>query len=131
MAEQKYLIDTNAIIDYLGRKLPPSGMDFIDEIFPETSAISIISKIELLGFTTSDKYYQILIDFTNDAQIIELEPDISEKSISLRKGNRIKIPDAIIAATALSKGLTLVTRNVRDFEKMKDLKVINPHTISQ
>lgn len=131
MAGPKFLIDTNAIIDYLGRKLPPAGMDFIDEIFPDTSAISIISKIELLGFTTSNKYYQVLVDFTDDGQIIELEPDISEKTISLRKENRIKIPDAIIAATALSKGLTLITRNVRDFEKLKGLKIIDPHTVNR
>jgi len=46
--------------------------------------------------------------------------------ISIRKIHRIKLPDAIIAATALVNGLELVTRNINDFKNIDGLNLINP-----
>jgi predicted nucleic acid-binding protein len=46
--------------------------------------------------------------------------------IELRKKNKTKLPDAIIAATALELGLTLITRNIGDFKNIPNLKSINP-----
>jgi hypothetical protein len=44
----------------------------------------------------------------------------------LRKKKKTKLPDAIIAATALELGLTLITRNIGDFKNIPNLKSINP-----
>ena len=52
------------------------------------------------------------------------------KTIELRKNLKIKIPDAIIAATALTNDLILVTRNTDDFRNMTGLEVMNPWDIS-
>jgi hypothetical protein len=62
----------------------------------------------------------------NDAFVLDLSEDVVEKSILLRKRHKIKLPDVIIAATALSNNFCLVTRNVKDFDTIEDLIVINP-----
>lgn len=45
----RYLIDTNAISDYLGGKFSNNGLDFMDSIIDDTPTISVINRIELLG----------------------------------------------------------------------------------
>ncbi len=58
MEQPQYLIDTNAIIDYLGKNLPPHGMDFMSDIIDNVPNVSVITKIEVLGFNA-------LINITN------------------------------------------------------------------
>jgi predicted nucleic acid-binding protein len=53
-------------------------------------------------------------------------PEIVNICVKIRKGKKIKTPDAIIAATALANGFTLVTDNEKDFEGIPKLKIINP-----
>ena len=62
----------------------------------------------------------------DDAIVLQLSNAIVEKTIEIRKSVRIKLPDAIIAATALVHGYTLLTRNVSDFSNVTGLTVINP-----
>lgn len=47
-------------------------------------------------------------------------------SIIIRRNYRLKLPDAVIAATALHLGLPLITRNVKDFKDIPELKLLNP-----
>ena len=49
MERKQYLIDTNAVIDYLGQKLPRSGMTFLNDIIDVIPNLSVITKIEVLG----------------------------------------------------------------------------------
>lgn len=56
-----------------------------------------------------------------------LYDDIVNKTISIRKSNKIKLPDAIIAATALVYDLTLISRNTSDFKNIAGLQSIHPH----
>ncbi len=125
--EQQYLIDSNAIIDYLSGNLPIKGKTFMNRIINEIPNISIISKIEILGYNTAAEAYQLLSGFIEDSVILGLTDDVVEETIKIRKEKKLKIPDAIIAATALDNGLILITRNVKDFKKIKGLKVLNPH----
>ena len=55
-----------------------------------------------------------------------MDNNVVNQTISLRKSRKIKLGDAIIAATALVYSLTLVTRNVDDFKKIVSLKILNP-----
>lgn len=55
--------------------------------------------------------------------------DIIDTCVELRKENAIKLPDAIIAATALSRKLVIVTRNISDFKGINNLEVLNPREI--
>ena len=124
----KYLWDSNTAIYFLQKQFPPATENLIEDLLAESlPAISVITEIELLCWkTTSDTDIQLLIDFIEEVTIFELENAIKLKTAEIRKTNRVKLPDAIIAATALVHDLTLVTRNVKDFDQIRGLKVINP-----
>lgn len=121
---KRYLLDTNTVIDYMSDKLPVKAKITIAQIIDEEINISAINKIELLGFSKVEQY---LIDFVSCSNICPINDDIVEKTIEVRRLYRIKLPDAIIAATALQYGFTLITNNTKDFLKINNLKVINPH----
>lgn len=129
MERQKYLIDTNAIIDFLAGKMPANGRNFLVELVDAIPQISVISKIELLGFQTTNDQYEILSGFVHDAKILGLSEAIVEKCLDLRKNHKIKLPDGIVAATALTCDLSLVTRKVSDFINIPNQVVINPHNL--
>ncbi len=89
--------------------------------------ISAITEIELLCWkTVTEKDLDVLYNFINDAMVIELNQPIQLKTADIRKAYRIKLPDAIIAVTAIVYDLTLLTRNLADFTNINGLKIINP-----
>src|SRR5215212_5629351 len=100
-----FLIDSNTLIEYQARLIPPSGQALVAKIIDERFIISIINKIEVLGSKAADKAIE---DFINLAESIELTSAISGRTINIRKTKKIKLPDAIIAATAIEYNLTLV-----------------------
>jgi predicted nucleic acid-binding protein len=127
MEQPKYLIDTNAVIDYLGKKLTSSGMDFMHKVVDELPNISVVTKIEVLGFNAPEKHYKLLADFMDDALVLDLTGDVVEQTIAIRKAHKTKLPDAIIAATAIVYDLTLLTHNTNDFKTIPNLKITDPH----
>lgn len=123
---QKFLMDTNAIIGYLSNILPQEGMNFMESLTP---TISVISKIELLGwYNVSTEDLTKLTAFVNTVDIYPLNEIVVNKAIELKQSYKIKTPDAVIAATAISNNLTLMTRNVKDFKSLK-LDIIDPWKI--
>jgi predicted nucleic acid-binding protein len=126
-----YLWDTNTAIYYLQQQFPANAEKFMDSILlTNTPVISAITEIELLCWkTATEKDLQILHSFINDATVIELEQPIKLKTAELRKAHKIKLPDAIIGATAIVYNLTIITRNTSDFKNMDGLKIINPFDI--
>lgn len=123
---KSYLIDINVIIDFSENRLPLNAKLFVAEVIDNEPNISIINKIELLGFSlvTSE-----IIEFTNSTNIINLTEDVANQTINLRKKRKIKLPDAIIAATALVYNLTLISRNLKDFDGIDGLAFINPYDL--
>lgn len=122
-----YLLDTNAIINYLDASLPASAMLFMHKVVDEFCNISVISKMEALGHNFTSAAEQKTIEtFFSGATIMVINEDIVNKTIFIRKGKKIKLPDAIIAATALVYDLTLLSRNLSDFGGISGLKIINP-----
>jgi predicted nucleic acid-binding protein len=119
---QGYLIDSNVIIDLIGKKLPIKTINVIalNSIFS-----SDVSRIEVLGFSNSIEEEESFISFFSDLQILSLDEAVIQKSIQIRKQKRIKLGDAIIAATAMVHNLKLITRNVVDFNGIDDLELIN------
>lgn len=125
--EQGYLIDTNTAIDYLDNKLPGNSADLIDSI---TTQISVITRMELLGWpNATDSQLQVLQQFVDASEVYNLDEPVIVKAIELRKAYKTKLPDAIIAATALVYDLVLVTRNTADFKTIPNLKTIDPHKV--
>ncbi len=120
---KKYLIDTNVIIDFASGKFSTTTLKEVAKIIDENPIISIINKIELLGFKKVAP--QILL-FANQAKIFGLDDDIANFTIQIRKQIKIKLPDAIIAATAIQHNLVLLTSNISDFNKIDFLEVIQP-----
>ena len=126
---QEYLLDSNVIIGYLAGQISFSGMDFVSEIVSNKPNISVISQIEVLRFNNTPENEAVLEEFINMSKVYPLSNNVVERTIKLCKQNKIKLPDAIIAATALSEGFTLVTRNINDFSKIPDLILLNPWNI--
>lgn len=124
----KYLWDTNTAIYYLQQQFPAGAEKFMDELLKDDQpVISAISEIELLCWkTATEKDLEVLQNFINDAVVIELEPLIKLKTAEIRKAHKIKLPDAIIAATALVYDLTLLSRNIADFGHINGMKMMNP-----
>ncbi len=58
-----------------------------------------------------------------------LDDAVIERTIEIRKSIRIKIPDALVAATALIYEATLVTRNTGDFKNIPGVSVLDPATM--
>ena len=127
MEQPQYIIDTNAVIDYLGKKMPETGMAFMNTVIDQVPNISVVTKIEVLGFNPPEEHYRLLTNFMNDANVIDLSNDIVEACINLRKHHKTKLPDAIIAATALVYDLVLISRNTKDFKSIEGLKVVDPY----
>ena len=127
----KYLWDTNTVIYFLQKQFPASAERFIDGTLEHSPpAISAISEIELLCWKTdSEKDLEVLYSFIEEATVFEFEKAIKLKTADIRKTNKIKLPDAIIAATALIYNLTLITRNTKDFKNIEGLEVINPYDL--
>jgi predicted nucleic acid-binding protein len=107
----------------MGALLPPIGSVAVAEIIDYEINISVINKIELLGFSDIG---QGIVDFVRLANVFPLNDDVVEKSITIRQKHKIKLPDAIIAATCLVYDFTLLTRNVIDFKNVENLIIINP-----
>lgn len=122
-----YLMDTNAVIDYLNDKLPASCVALVDEYIIE---ISVITRIELLAWPgATPTHVEILNNFIANAIVHLLNEPIILKSIEIRKTKRCKLPDAIIAATAIEMQLTLLTTNSSDFSNIKSLSLSNPYQL--
>ena len=131
MEQPGYLIDTNALIDFLGKKLPNDGMKLLSSIIDAVPCISVITKIEVLGFNTSQEHSQLLTEFLNDINFLDLTNEIVDATINIRKKHKIKLPDAIIAATALVHNSILISRNSADFKNISGLYTFDPHTITE
>lgn len=124
MARIKLLIDTDIFIDYL-KGMPPAKAVFRSrdiDIY-----CSILTKKELLSKTgLKDSERKKIISILRDLKTISIDPDISLKYSDLLANyhdNRLQPPDAIIAATAWSKKLPLLTRNRRHFSYIEEIKL--------
>ena len=125
----KYLMDSNVIIDYLDNKLPSAGMSFVSEVVDKTPNISVISQIEVLRYQAPIHASRILSTFVEYSSVYPLDNDIVPLTIDICKHHKIKLPDAIIAATAIFHNFTLLTRNVDDFKNISSLQFVNPWEI--
>ena len=119
---KKFLIDTNTLVDAQMKKLPLNGLQFLAAVLDEDFTVSFITYIEFLGFKDATQASE---DFIALANVIEINRTIINTCIALRRKHRIKLPDAIIASTALTLNCTLVTNNEKDFMNIKGLNTIN------
>ncbi len=127
---ERYLIDTNIAIYLLDGNMPDKAISFLEKIIDNEYFISVISKMELLGFDFFEaSKSEITLAFVDESSLIQLTDDVIERTIALRKVRKMKLPDAIIAATSLVYDMTLISRNDKDFDKIPTLKYINPFSL--
>ncbi|MCY7353119.1 MAG: type II toxin-antitoxin system VapC family toxin [Cytophagaceae bacterium] len=128
---KRHLVGSNTLIDFLSGRLPPDGKRLMFDLIDQDEVnISVITEIEVLGFQAPEEYLQKVQRLVDEANVIPLaEPAIVQKAIEIRRHSRLKLPDAVIAATALTRQLTLITRNEKDFSRVEDLKILNPHSL--
>jgi predicted nucleic acid-binding protein len=123
------LLDTNILIYYFNGSLPIDAKSFVTKIMKQNFNVSIISKMEFLGFnqfTLNEK--KDAKDFLSFANVIHLSDSIIDEVIKLKQERKLKLPDAIIAATAIQHNMKLITRNTKDFDGLH-LKIINPFSL--
>jgi hypothetical protein len=126
-----YIWDTNAIVHYLQRRYPSSGEEFINKVaLNHQPVISVITEIELLCWkTAAESDIVVLNNFISNSVIYELDQNIKLKTIEIRRKFKLKLPDAIIAASALVNNHILITNNLIDFNKVAKLKMIDPFAL--
>lgn len=120
--------NTNAIIFFLQDLIPePSKVELLKELKQKPHYYSIITEIELLSWkklSYSEK--EVISDFLSHFRKIDLSEKIKNETIKIRKNSNLKIPDAIIAASALVQNQQLLTHNLKDFKRVKKLEIIDP-----
>lgn len=127
----KYLLDTNILIYYLNGTIPDENTR-IDTILQSSFHISILTKIEFLSwgeFLEKNDELAKAQEFIGHATMLNLDNAIVQKTIELRREFKIPLADSVIAATALENEMTVVTRNVADFQ-MTAVDIYNPFSES-
>lgn len=119
--------DTNIAVYFLQGHFPQNAEKFIDELLKVApTTISVVKEIELLCWNTKKKEEQYIISsFIKEATVIELNQKLKLTAAELRKKFKIKLPDAIIAATAIVNELAFITRNTNYFKLITNLQIIN------
>jgi len=126
---EHYLIDNNVISSYFSGLFSEKAINFIADIIDSIPNISVITEIEALSWVSPDRKKEAVVKaFIEDANILQLSPDVISQCIKIRRSRKVKTPDAIIAATAIVHNLTLITSD-SDFNHIHGLKIINPKNL--
>lgn len=114
------MLDTNAVLYFLGGCVAsnlPEGEYFV----------SVITEIELLAYPSLNNEEEVRIKaFLQDVVVIEFPLQVKTHTIDLRKRHNLKLPDAIIAATALAMNATLLTND----QKLLALAIVPTQSIT-
>jgi len=121
-----YLIDTNIIIYYLEGE--QAAVSFLRSHRGKL-AISPITWMETLSYSFSADEEHVVRTFLKEFRLIEISSFVMELSVEIRRKKKMKLPDAIIAASAVHHDLILVTRNIKDFNGTA-LKTLDPFAAS-
>ncbi len=131
---ERFLIDTSGVIKYIDKTFPPSAISFLDIELDKEINLSIVTKVEVLGWNPPDPNdIQRFKIFTEIASIYLITEEIGDIAVLIRKLTKVKLPDVFIAATAIANKFTLLADNDKDFNKIValgiGLRYLNPFTI--
>jgi hypothetical protein len=110
-AAMKALFDTNILIDYLNGV--EASRTEIDRY--KSRLVSIVTWMEVLGGAGDDEEADVVEMFLRDFRVVDVTRTIAREAVDFRRGRRVRLPDAIIWATAQSESALLITRNTKDF----------------
>lgn len=120
MSGSKMMLDTNIALYLLG------GDQVLAAVLNEKDVyISVISEMEMLGYPGIAPEEIIRIkSFLAETSIVELTPEVKNKTIELRQFYNVKLPDAIIAATAIQQNLPLISAD-SIFKRIAELNFVH------
>jgi predicted nucleic acid-binding protein len=125
------LLGSNVLIDALAGL--PHGLRVMREARqrPEIFVIySAITRIEILGFPNlSEQEEEAIRRLLNEFEEVPISNAVIERTIQIRKSVGIKVPDALIAASAEMAPAIVVTRNISDFQRVPGLTVVHPDNV--
>lgn len=117
------ILDSNILI----YALQPDYEYLIEIIINELPSISVISQIEVLGYhklsSVQKKQFEEIFE---NLTVLPISMAIANRAITLKQQQKMTLGDALIAATALEYQLPLVTRNVKDFQWIDKISLIDP-----
>ena len=106
----KAVFDTNILIDFLTGRAEAR-----DEIARfDAPAISIVTWMEVMVVATEAEAAETRA-WLSTFEVIGLDPPVAEDAVALRHSHRLKLPDAIVWASARARGAMMVTRDLRGF----------------
>ena len=125
--EKKILLDTNIFIDHLRGYGP--AQTFFSSLLDKEISFSAITESELLAgsINQSPEKRELLLQFLEQWRKVSVDNPLAAVAGDLSRVYKMDIPDAIIAASALQEGSTLITKNLKDFQKIKGRKVLAPY----
>ena len=113
-----FLVDTNFLI-HLNQ-----GEPFVESFLDYGFAVSFITEIELLGaFSISKIQRSQFKNLLDDCLVLDMNYQMKKECIAIRNKYKIKIPDAIIAATAIIYNIPLITSD-KGFDKIKEIDLL-------
>jgi hypothetical protein len=121
------LLDSNIII----YAIQPGYPDLRRFIRDHSPAVSAVSYVEVLGYhrltEQERKHFEM---FFAAATVLPISDAVLNQAVRLRQARKMALADALVAGTALAHGLTLVTRNTKDFEWVKGLSLLDPFKLT-
>jgi predicted nucleic acid-binding protein len=139
-----YLLDTNVVSELRkGRRAHPAVLAWRRNVKTSQSWLSVITLMEVtLGITLKARHdeqagralrdwYEHKLKPSFVGRILPLDEAVAERTAALQAERTRPWNDALIAATALTQDLVLVTRNVRDFAGIADLPLVDPWSKSR
>ena len=119
MSGNKFLLDTNAILYILGGDEALSTLLYNERLY-----ISVITEMELLSYRSiTGRERQQIKNFLSDFVIVNITDAIKDQTIEVKKNSHLKLPDSIIAATAIVMDISFVTSD-RQFKTIADLNLL-------
>jgi predicted nucleic acid-binding protein len=100
MPETAVVLDSNSVINHLNKRL---DLDAVLKLYPNCEKkISVITFIEVLAWPdmTPEKEREART-FLSGCTVVELTPDICEEAVKIRRTKKLRLPDSVIAATAV------------------------------
>lgn len=119
MNGDRIVVDTSLIINLF------NGVTEVKELIAGRDLfVSVISEIEVLSFPgITQEDTALLKSFLSECYVIDIEPAIKDITIDIRSRKKVKLPDAVIAATAIYFGLPLFSMD-KGFEKIDQLNAV-------
>lgn len=120
------LFDSSAVILYFNDALSSDALTMMEQATDQgTGAISVVTRAEVLAWPqhTAKSLQEAIVGMASFAQL-SVDATTADEAARIRRECNLKLPDALIAATAILHNVPVVTANARDFERVGQLQVV-------